>query len=84
MKVRYKSTGAEAHASSFNIHALDEVLTGDDSPFISDLDIYLEAIQNWMDMSEAFKLGMLITNNHNTCFFEPKTQEDKERGYTLT
>ena len=81
MKVRYKKTGTETEASRFNVNALAEVLTGDDSPFIKDLDVYLEATSEWKDMSEAFRDHDLITDDYNEHFFEPKTQEDRERGW---
>lgn len=83
MKVRYKKTGTEAEASNFNMHAMAEVLTGDDSPFISELDVFIEATNSWMDMNTAFREHYLITDNYNSYFFEPKNDEDKQRGYTL-
>lgn len=81
MKVRYKLTGTEADASRFNVHALAEVLTGDDSAFISDLDIWING--QWKDMREAFKDRDIIPDNYNTFFGEPKSEEDRERGYFL-
>lgn len=81
MKVRYKETGTEAHASRFNITALAEVLTGDDSVFIKDLDVFLDSKGEWKDMNAAFRDRDLITNNTNTDFFEPKNEEDRARGY---
>lgn len=83
MRIRYKKSGTEASSSRFNIHAIGEVLTGDDSPFIKELDVYLEATGEWKDMSQAFEDGDIIVNNHNTSFFEPPTEEDRQRGYTL-
>lgn len=83
MKVRYKNSGTEADASRFNTHGVGEVLTGDDSVLISELDAFLTATQEWKDMQQAFKNRDLISDNYNTCFFEPKTAEDRIRGYTL-
>jgi hypothetical protein len=72
MKVRYKKTGEETHASNFNVCTCGEVLTGDDSPFISELDVYLENKKQWKDMHQAFKDNDLQIDNYNTCFFEVK------------
>lgn len=87
MKVRYKRSGTEAHGSKFNVHAMSEVVTmsddGGDSAFISDLDVYLEQKQQWKDMHQAFKEHDLITDNYNTAFGEPETEEDRERGYWI-
>jgi hypothetical protein len=66
------------------MHALCEVLTGDDSAPPSELDVWLEATQSWKPMDQAFRDRDLICDNHNTCFFEPPTPEDRARGYTLT
>ena len=83
MKVRYKKTGSEAYSRNFNVSAIGEVLTGDDSPFISELDVYLEALGQWKDMRQSFRDKDLIIDNYNTWFFEPTSEEDRERGYTL-
>ena len=45
IKVRYKTTGEVTYSSQFNVMALSEVLTCDDSPFISELDMRIEAKQ---------------------------------------
>ena len=84
MKVRYRKTQTEAISSRFNIHSIGEVITEDDSPFISELDVYLEQKHEWKDMSQAFKDKDLITDNYNTTFFEPQNEEDRVRGFTLT
>lgn len=88
MKVRYKHNGGEAYSSQFNTHALSEVLTGDDSPFIKDLDVFipwcpLYDFTGWIDMRAAFELKYIINDNYNTCFFQPRTMEDMKRGYTI-
>jgi hypothetical protein len=36
-----------------------------------------------MDMREAFNQHLIITDNYNTRFCEPKNEEDKKRGYYL-
>ena len=63
--------------------ALSEVLTSDDSVFVADLDVYIEAIGSWIDMNTAFENGDIITDNYNRFFFEPTNDEDRKRGYTL-
>ena len=83
MKVKYKKSGAISYSSDFNMCALSEVLTGDDSVFISDLDVWLTATNEWKDMHQSFKDRDLITDNYNTNFFEPMNDEDRNRGYTL-
>lgn len=83
MKVRYKASGSEAESSRFNISGCGEVLTEDDSAFISELDVFVEAIGDWKDLRQAFKDRDIINDNQNTGFFEPQTQADKDRGYTL-
>lgn len=83
MKVRYKNNGQLAWSSQFNILTLNEVLTGDDSVFISSLDVFIEAKQEWKDLRQAFKDRDVITDNYNSRFFEPQNEEDRKRGYTL-
>lgn len=56
---------------------------GADSCFIRDLEVWVEALPEWKDMRQAFKDKDLIIDNHNTCFFEPTLEEDRERGFTL-
>ena len=63
MKIRYKETGTEADANAFNMHAMAEVLTGDDSAFISELDVWVN--NEWKDMDQAFKDEDIIPNNLN-------------------
>jgi hypothetical protein len=81
MRVRYKLTGTEADASCFNVHAIAEVLTGDDSAYISDLDVYVDGA--WKDMRQAFADGDIIPDNYNTFFGVPRNDEDRARGYFL-
>ena len=87
MKVRFKENpNIVWYSGKFNIHGLGEVIVqhkdfGADSVFIKDLDVLIDA--SWKDMAQAFRDKDLIIDNYNTYFFEPKTQEDKERGFTL-
>jgi hypothetical protein len=89
MKVRFSERPAVTGvASQFNTHGLGEVIVafdeGDmDSCPISDLDVFLEARQEWRSMHLAFRERDLITDNYNTIFAEPKTAADRERGYFL-
>ena len=87
MKVRTKIAKDEGQASRFNTSTTDEVIMyfteGDaDSMFIRELDVWIEP-NGWKDMAAAFADHDIITDNHNTCFFEPKDEEDRKRGYTL-
>lgn len=82
-KVRYKDTGTETFSSRFNTHGLGEVLTGDDSCPIKEMDVYLEQKKEWKDMSQAFRDHDLIPDNYHEWFGEPTKQEDKDRGYFL-
>ena len=81
MKVRYKKTGTEAAASGFNVYAIGEVLTGDDTVYIKDLDVFLPALNAWKDMNEAFQDHDLIVDDYNTYFFEPENDAERERGW---
>ena len=79
MKLRYKKSGTETHSSRFNTHALAEVLTGDDSVLIHDLDVWVNG--EWKDMRQAFQNRDIIPDNFNEWFGEPQSTEDRERGF---
>ncbi len=82
MTLRYKKHPDDVFQSnSLNTLALAEVLTGDDSAFFSDLDVWIEAKQEWKCLSQAFRDKDVITDNYNTMFFEPKNEEERNRGY---
>lgn len=71
--------------NKFNTHALFEVITyfddGDcDSCFGRDLDVQLSD-GRWMSLSQAFRDKLIIIDNHNTEFREPKNQEEIDRGF---
>jgi len=88
MKVRGKASNIIWYSSKFNIHGLGEMIIqneqyGADSVYIKDFDVFLEDKQDWKDMAQAFRDKDLITDNYNTYFFEPKTREDRKRGFTL-
>ena len=89
MKVRHKEKGYLGTASKFNILALAEIIVGldmgdMDTMYIRDFDVLLELDKDdpeWKDMSQAFRDKDLITDNYNEWFFEPKTEEDRVRGF---
>lgn len=92
MKVRHKKSGCLGHSNKFNIHSLNEIIVGfdddengepmgADSDFIRNYEVFLEKTQQWKCMSQAFKDHDLITDNYNERFFEPKNDEERERGY---
>lgn len=90
MQVREKTKpDNKINSSKFNIHALNEVICyweeGDaDSMYIEDLDVFITANNiGWKDMQQAFKDHDIIIDNFNSRFFEPPTEEDRKRGYTL-
>lgn len=77
MKVRNKKTGALGTSSTFNTHAIGEIIVcfddGDcESEFVRDYEVLLESSQEWIDMQSAFIAGCLVTDNLNTCFYEKK------------
>lgn len=80
MRVRFKAHPEETRSTSrFNIHALDEVDVGDDSVSIRDLDVEIDG--TWVDMREAFRLKLIVPNNHNTQFGLPVDETARTRGY---
>lgn len=84
MKVKNKKTGTIGQSSTFNTHALDEIIVYTDdctSDFISDYDVFIESIGEWVDMHEAFGKKLIITDNYNTEFREPLNKKEKERGW---
>lgn len=84
MKLRYKKLPqVPFYSNQFNIHSLNEILTGEDSAYIHDLEAWIEAKQEWKCLQQAFIDRDVITDNYNTWFFEPKTEADRKRGYTL-
>lgn len=79
MRMRYKDTRKETASSRFNTYALSEVITGDDSVFIKDLDVFVNG--EWKDLGQAFRDRDVIPDNYNTWFGEPRNEEDRKRGY---
>ncbi len=85
VKARVIKTGEEGSTGAFNTTSLFEVFfyckEWMDTMFPEDLEVYIEAEQKWMSISQAFKEKALIPNNYNTHFAEPADEKDKERGY---
>lgn len=82
MKLRYLESKKEiGNFSRFNVVAMSEIDVGDDSVFIKDLECWVESKQAWMPLSEAFAQSLVIVDNYNTYFREPKNEEEKSRGY---
>jgi hypothetical protein len=79
MLVRYKINNQEASASRFNIHALDEALTGGDSVCIKDLDVWLG--DSWKDMRQAFRDKDIVPDNYNERFSPPVNEYARTIGY---
>lgn len=87
MKVMHISTGDVGYSSTFVPNCVGEIVVaypdGDQSAeYIKDFMVWVED-ERWVGMPEAFKTHLLITDNHDTRFFEPKNAEDRERGYTV-
>lgn len=88
MKVRHKEKGYLGSSGNFNMHGLGEMIVyfedGDcSSEFIRDYEVFLKQKQEWKDINQAFKDKDIINDNYNTCFFEPPTEDDRVRGFTL-
>jgi hypothetical protein len=85
MKVKCIETNVVGESGSFNTSSLSEIIVhddnGSDSVYMRDYLVLID--ETWMTFTEAFTKKLIITDNHNTCFFEPKNEEDKERGYSL-
>lgn len=80
--MRYKKHPEDVfHACQFNVHAMCEVLTGGDSAFCSELDVYLQATGEWKDFPQALRDKDIVPDNYHVWFAEPRTPEDRERGY---
>lgn len=87
MKIRDINTKEEGTSSKFNTHSLTEIIVyiGDDcdTDYQKNYEVFIEATQQWMTFKEAWDGKHIINDNYNTCFFEPKNEEDRKRGFTL-
>ena len=90
MQLRHLTTRATCSSSSFNTHSLNEIVVyfdeGDaDSDYITNYEVLLTTgprAGQWVLLSDAFKQRDVIPNNHNTCFAEPRSDADRELGYS--
>jgi len=91
MKVRYIKN-KEITGSASKLNGMGEVIVqfddgSADSELVSELEVLVEIeikdIKVWVSLSKAFKHHLVITDNHNTEFFEPENEEEKKRGYRL-
>lgn len=90
MNLRHKSTQTLCQSSTFNTHSLDEIFVHYDDDLDSDslhnYDVLLETgprAGQWVSLADAFKAHDVITDNYNTRFAEPLTDDDRERGFSL-
>ena len=90
MKVRNKENKQLCSSSKFEIHGMRKIIVmfpdpdpDVDSDYITNYEIYLEKTKCWKDMAQAFRDKDLIIDNRNVIFFEPRTEEDRTRGYAL-
>lgn len=87
MTLKHKKTGRSASSNKFNLHSFNEIIVyfEDDcsSDYMKEYDAFIERTGEWKDLRQAFKDKDIITDNYYTKFFEPRTDEDKNRGYTL-
>lgn len=86
MTVKNKKTGIKGSSSTFNIHALAEIIVwfsdGEcSSEYIKDYDVYLKKTKTWHDMQDAFQKKLIIPDNFNRAFREPVDEIEKERGW---
>ena len=85
MKLRLKETQETCSSYRFNIHALSEIYVyfehDMDTDFIKNYDVWLEAKQEWKDLSQAFQDSDIIPDNFNTYFREPKNDTERTQGW---
>jgi len=91
MKIREKENhDMIGFATDFNPMILDEIYVHFPDHFhfghekMDKYEYYIESIGEWVDEKRAFgKEKLTIVNKYNTSFLEPKTEEDRKRGYEL-
>ena len=82
MKVRLiKNNKIEFDAKGFNVHAMCEIDVYEDSIPCSELEIFIDSKQEWKNLHQAFKDGDIVRDNYNQYFREPKTEEERKRGW---
>lgn len=74
-------------SSNFNVQSLNEIMVyfddWMDTDYPKNYEVYIEAINEWISFSKAWKEKHIINDNYNKRFFEPDNDEDRERGFTL-
>jgi hypothetical protein len=86
MRVRNKVTGTLGDSSRFNVHSLNEIIVQFDegdcsSEFIRDYDVQLTETGEWKCLRTAFKERLVIPNEMNTSFGEPKNESERKQGF---
>jgi hypothetical protein len=82
MQLRFKDRPVSVFtADTFNILALDEVLTGDGSAYCHDLEAWIEARQEWKCLAKALHDHDVIPDDYHVCFREPRTDAERQQGY---
>ena len=87
MKVRYKDKPeVQGFSDKLNTHGLGEVIFNITEPdydctseYIKELEVEIQG--EWVDMQNAFRGHVLVTDNYNTRFREAQTQEEMHRGW---
>jgi len=75
----------EGWSTEFNTHSLNEVIVyfddGDaDSMFFQDVEVLLSN-QVWIGLKEALGLHLVIPDNYNRYFREPRSELEREKGW---
>lgn len=63
----------------FNMASLSEVLTGDDSAYLHDLEV--EILGQWKCLRRAFRDKDLISDNLNTYLDFPHSEKERIQGW---
>jgi len=86
MKIRLvDQPNVTGHASEFNTSALNEVIVyyddgSADSEYFHNLQVFLTN-QTWIGLKEAFGLHLVIPDNYNRYFREPRSELERDRGW---
>lgn len=88
MKVRYKTEDGryvEGQSGNFNTHGLGEIIVyfddeSCDSMYLNPFEVQLKSGE-WKGMPQAFKDRDILSNNLNTSFDFPHSEEEKKQGF---
>ena len=90
MKIREKEDHSEeGFANEFSPQDIEEIIVHfpfySGSQKIADYEFYVESIGDWVSGERVFdrEERLTICNKYNTHFLEPKTEDDRKRGYEL-